>query len=387
MASMSLITDSAEVAALCERLSRETYVTVDTEFLRENTYWPILCVVQLGGAEEAVAIDALAEGMDLQPVLDLMANPDVLKVFHAARQDIEIFVRMTGQVPAPLFDTQIAAMVCGFGDQVGYETLVSKLAKASIDKSSRFTDWSARPLTEKQIKYALSDVIHLRPAYEKLNARLERTDRSSWLVAEMKTLSNAGTYQVEPSEAWRRLKIRSPRPRFLAILQEVAAWREETAKRRDQPRNRVVRDEALVEIAAHPPADAKALARVRGLSKATADGNYGKAILAAVQRGLDLPEEDAPTLPPRPDLPKGNGATVDLLRVLLKMRCDQHEVAQKLVASASDLELIAAFGDGDVQALSGWRREIFGEDALALRDGRLALRLKGGKLDAVPLDD
>jgi ribonuclease D len=384
---MSLITDSAAVAALCERLSRETYVTVDTEFLRENTYWPILCVVQIGGADEAVAIDALAEGMDLQPVLDLMANPDVLKVFHAARQDIEIFVRMTGQVPAPLFDTQIAAMVCGFGDQVGYETLVSKLAKASIDKSSRFTDWSARPLTEKQIKYALSDVIHLRPAYEKLNARLERTERSSWLAAEMETLADPGTYQVEPRDAWKRLKIRSPRPRFLAVLQEVAAWREETAKRRDQPRNRVVRDEALVEIAAHPPADAKALARVRGLSKATADGNYGKAILSAVQRGLDLPEEDAPTLPPRPDLPKGNGATVDLLRVLLKMRCDQHEVAQKLVASASDLELIAAFGEGDVRALSGWRRDIFGEDALALRDGRLALMLKGGKLDAVPLGD
>jgi ribonuclease D len=384
---MSLITDSAAVAALCERLSRETYVTVDTEFLRVNTYWPILCVVQIGGADEAVAIDALAEGMDLQPVLDLMANPDVLKVFHAARQDIEIFVRMTGQVPAPLFDTQIAAMVCGFGDQVGYETLVSKLAKASIDKSSRFTDWSARPLTEKQIKYALSDVIHLRPAYEKLNARLERTERSSWLAAEMETLADPGTYQVEPRDAWKRLKIRSPRPRFLAVLQEVAAWREETAKRRDQPRNRVVRDEALVEIAAHPPADAKALARVRGLSKATADGNYGKAILSAVQRGLDLPEEDAPTLPPRPDLPKGNGATVDLLRVLLKMRCDQHEVAQKLVASASDLELIAAFGEGDVRALSGWRRDIFGEDALALRDGRLALMLKGGKLDAVPLGD
>ena len=386
MAVMSLITDPAEVASLCDRLSRETYVTVDTEFLRENTFWPILCVVQLAGEDDAAAIDALAPGMDLKPVYDLMANPDVLKVFHAARQDVEIFVHQAGAVPAPLFDTQVAAMVCGFGDQVGYETLVSKLANAGIDKSARFTDWSARPLTEKQIKYALSDVIHLRPVYEKLRDRLARTERSSWLAAEMEILADPATYIVDPREVWRRLKIRNPRPRFLAILREVAAWREETAHRRDQPRNRVVRDEAIVEIAAHPPADTTALARVRGLSKGTAAGSYGKAILAAVKRGLEVPEEDAPTLPRRPDLPKGNGATVDLLRVLLKMRCDKHDVAQKLVASASDLELIAAFGDGEVRALSGWRREIFGEDALALREGRLALMLKGGKLDAVPID-
>ena len=382
---MAMITDPAEVAALCARLSQEPYVTVDTEFLRENTYWPILCVVQLGGREEAVAIDALARGMDLQPVFDLMANPDVLKVFHAARQDIEIFVRLAGRVPAPVFDTQVAAMVCGFGDQVGYETLVSKLAKASIDKSARFTDWSARPLTEKQVRYALSDVTHLRPVYEKLSSRLERTDRSSWLAAEMKILADPATYLMAPRDAWRRLKIRSPKPRFLAVLREVAAWREETAQKRDQPRNRVLRDEALVEIAAHPPADTRALTRVRGLSKATAEGNYGRAILAAVKRGLEVPEEDAPTLPQKPDLPKGNGATVDLLRVLLKLRCDEHDVAQKLVASAADLELIAAFGEGDVAALSGWRREIFGADALALRAGELGLRLKNGKLEAVPL--
>lgn len=379
-----LITKTDDLAALCKRLRNEAFVTVDTEFLREKTYWPQLCLVQLGGAEEAEAVDALANGIDLTPLYELLADESVLKVFHAARQDVEIFVKQSGRVPAPLFDTQVAAMVCGFGDQVAYDTLVRKLAGESIDKSSRFTDWSARPLRDKQIAYALSDVTHLRPVYEKLAKQLEKTGREPWVGEEMAVLTDPATYRVEPEDAWRRLKYRHPKPRFLAILQAIAAWREETAQRRDIPRNRVLRDEALLEIAAHPPKSAKDLARIRGLSKGLAEGRQGKAILDAVARGLDLPEEEAPKPPARPDLPprnqRGNGAVIDLLRVLLKRACETHDVAQKLVANAQDLELIAA-GFDDVPALHGWRRQVFGDDALRLMAGDIALRLRDGEIE------
>jgi ribonuclease D len=289
-----------------------------------------------------------------------------------------------GRVPTPLFDTQIAAMVCGFGDQVGYETLAKKLARATIDKSSRFTDWSLRPLTDKQLNYALSDVTHLRPIYEKLVSRLEKTGRAAWLAAEMEALAQPSNYQVEPREAWRRLRVRSPKPRFLAVLREVAAWREGYAQEKNVPRNRIVRDEAVVEIAAHTPATVDQLARVRSLSRKMAEGHQGKAILDAVARGMALPADRCPEPDDRPDLPRGLGPVVDLLKVLLKMKCEEHDVAQRLVASSADLELIAADDDADVLALKGWRRELFGADALALKQGRLALTVSGQELKATP---
>ncbi len=382
---MSLITETAPLADFCERLAGEEFITVDTEFLRERTYWPELCLVQVGGAREAAAVDALAPEIDLAPLYELLRNPGITKVFHAARQDVEIFLKEMGEVPTPLFDTQIAAMVCGFGDQVGYETLAKKLAKATIDKSSRFTDWSLRPLTDKQLTYALSDVTHLRPIYEKLLSRLERTGRASWLDAEMEALAEPGTYRVEPHDAWRRIKVRSPRPRFLAVLREVAAWRESYAQEKDVPRNRILRDEALIEIAAHTPTSVGQLSRVRGLSQKMAEGHQGKALLEAVARGAALPPEDCPKPEARPDLPRGLGPVVDLLKVLLKMKCEEHDVAQRLVASSADLELIAADDEADVQALRGWRRELFGEDAIALKHGRLALTVAGQQLRATPV--
>jgi ribonuclease D len=385
---MTVIADSAALAAFCHRLSDTPYITVDTEFLREKTYWPQLCLVQIAGPEEAHAIDPLAPGIDLTPMFELLANPKVLKVFHAARQDVEIFLHLSGAVPTPLFDTQVAAMVCGFGDAVGYETLATQLARARIDKSMRFTDWAQRPLTERQLHYALSDVTHLRVAYEKIIKRLEKNGRLSWLDEEMAALSDPATYRTDPWEAWRRLKPRSTSPRFLATLRELAAWREREAQERDLPRQRVVRDEALTEIAAHAPTTVTELARTRGLGKSVAEGRIGAAILDAVARAATLAEGDCPLPPDRVDLPRGLGPVVDLLKVLLKMKCDQHDVAQKLVASSADIDMIAADDNADVPALHGWRRQLFGEDALKLKHGQVALALaaNGKSLRLLPLD-
>lgn len=379
----TLITDQAELAAFCARQAAADYIAIDTEFMRESTYWPILCLVQIAGPEEAAAIDPLAPGIDLAPLFALMADQNVLKVFHSARQDVEIFVKLTGAVPTPIFDTQIAAMVCGFGDSVGYETLVTKLAGARIDKSSRFTDWSRRPLTEKQLHYALADVIHLRPAYESLTAQLAETGREKWLAEELRTLTDVGTYVTQPEDAWRRIKTRSSDPRFLTILRDLAAWREAEAQKRNQPRGRILRDDALMEIAAHAPKTAEELARTRGLSKSMAEGWQGAGLLAGIERALALPKDQRPKPEQKPILPQGLGPTVDLLRVLLKMKCEANEVAQKLVANASDLELIAADDEADVPALHGWRREMFGEDALALKHGRVALAIEAGQVKAV----
>lgn len=386
---MTLITDSAQLAALCTRLSTASYITVDTEFMREKTYWPQLCLVQVAGPEEAVAIDPLAEGMDLAPLFALLANPAVLKVFHAARQDIEIFHHLSGHIPTPLFDTQVAAMVCGFGDAVGYETLASQLARARIDKSLRFTDWMQRPLTDRQLHYALSDVTHLRVAYEKLRRRLDRSGRLSWLDEEMAQLTDPVTYHGDPEDSWRRLKPRSSSPRFLAILRELAAWREREAREKDLPRQRLVRDEALMEIAASAPSTVDDLARTRGMSRGTAEGRFGQAMLAAVARAQALPEEQCPTPPERVDLPRGMGPVVDLLKVLLKLKCDEHDVASKLVASSSDIDAIAADDEAPVPALHGWRRQVFGEDALRLKHGGIALALApdGKRMRLVPLTD
>lgn len=383
---MTLISDTADLAGFCARQKGADYVTIDTEFMRDRTYWPKLCLVQIAGPEETVAIDAQAEGLDLAPLFDLLVDPSVVKVFHAARQDIEIFFHMTGKIPAPVVDTQVAAMVCGFGDAVSYENLAAKLAGARIDKSSRFTDWSHRPLTEKQLQYALSDVTHLRPAYEKLKRRIDKTGRGEWVEEEMRVLTDPATYRLDPRQAWRRLKTRSENRRFLAILREVAAWREEEAQTRDLPRNRVLKDESIIEIASHAPTTVDELARSRGMQRSFAEGRMGQAILAAVRRGLDLPESEAPIPEPRLDLPGGLAPVIDLLRVLLKTKCEAHDVAQKLVASAEDLALIAAADNADVPALTGWRRELFGEDALALKQGRLALTADRKRIRVVRIE-
>ena len=385
---MTVITDSDALARFCARQMGSSFVAVDTEFMRERTYWPILCLVQIAGPEEAAAIDALAPGVDLTPLLTLMADESTLKVFHAARQDIEIFVNLSGTVPRPLFDTQVAAMVCGFGDAASYETLVGKLAQASLDKSSRFTDWSRRPLTERQIRYALADVVYLRTVYEQLQQRLASNGRANWFAEEMAELSNSATYRSDPSEAWRRFRLRGRvDPRFFGVLREVAAWRETAARQRNLPRGRIMRDEAVLEIAAHIPKTIEALARTRSLSKGVAEGKMGNEILDAIQRGLaDMAALELPA-PPRADPPPGLGPLIELLRVLLKQRCEEQQVAQKRLATAEDLEAIAADDEAPVRALSGWRREIFGRDALALKHGSLALTVRRNRISLVELGD
>ena len=382
---MTLISESEALAAFCERQSRAGYLAVDTEFMRDSTYWPKLCLAQVGGPDEAVAIDPLAPGMDLSPLFDLMKNKEVIKVFHSARQDLEIFYLLMGALPEPIFDTQVAAMVCGFGESVGYDTLARKLSGARIDKSSRFADWAHRPLKKRQVDYALSDVIHLRPVYEKLRRLLDKSGRTAWLDEEMAVLTAPATYQLLPETAWQRLKTRSHDPRYLAVLRALAAWREGEAQRRDVPRNRVLRDEQLFDIAAHRPTGTEDLARTRGLSREVAQGRIGQAILKAIAEGLSVPESDLPAPPPRADRPVGLGPMVDLLKVLLKMKSETHEVAQKLVANTADLEAIAADDRAQVAALHGWRHEIFGKDALALKHGELALAIEGSKVRLVPV--
>jgi len=382
---MTLITESAALEAFCARQAKVDYIAVDTEFMRDSTYWPKLCLVQIAGPEEAAAIDPLAPGMDLEPLFSLLKNRKVLKVFHSARQDMEIFYLLMDRLPEPIFDTQVAAMVCGFGESVGYDTLVRKLTGVRIDKSSRFADWSRRPLKKRQVDYALADVIHLRPVYEKLRRRLEKTGRTGWLQEEMAVLTDPRTYRLDPETAWRRLKTRSHDPRYLAVLRALAAWRESEAQRRNVPRNRVLRDEQLFDIAVHRPTNEEELARTRGLSREVARGRIGQEILRAVAAGLAVPDDECPTPPPRAERPAGLGPVIDLLKVLLKTQCERHEVAQKLVASTADLEAIAADDEARVPALSGWRREIFGRDALALKHGEIALAVQDRAVRLIPV--
>ncbi len=384
---MTLIADTAALAAFCDRQTDAAFVTVDTEFMRDRTYFPQLCLVQVAGPDEAAAIDPLAPGISLEPLLKLMANKNILKVFHAARQDIEIFYNLTGEVPTPLTDTQVAAMVCGFGEAVSYEALASKLAGARIDKSSRFTDWAHRPLTDRQLTYALADVIPLRTVHEKLQARLEREGRASWVEEEMAELTDPATYKQDPADAWMRFKTRSGNRRAFALLKELAAWRETMAQQRNLPRNRVIRDESILEIASHAPKNIDDLARSRGLGKGYAESRAGAEILGIVERVLAIPENDYPEPPARRDPPPGLGPLVDLMRVLLKMRCEEHGVAQKLVASAEDLEMIASSDTAPVRALSGWRQELFGNAALDLKHGRLAMTAAGKRIKLVLLDE
>jgi ribonuclease D len=379
---MSLLTTTADVAALCAELAREPYVAADTEFMRDRTYWPKLCLVQLAGAKRQAAIDPLAKGIDLAPLFMLLADPRVLKVFHAARQDIEIFHRLTGAVPTPLFDTQLAAMVCGYGEEVGYETLVSQIAKGRVDKSSRFTDWSRRPLSAQQLAYALGDVIHLRVIYERLKRQLEQTGRTEWVAQELADLTNPATYSPSPEEAWKRIKVRSREPRFLGVLRALAAWREGEAQRRDVPRNRIVRDDLLLEIAANRPASIEELTKLRRISL---DRSSAAAAVEAVQAALALPEDRLPRLEPPPKLPRGLGPMIELLRVLLKLKCEEHHVAQRLVATTSDLEAIATQENPDVAALKGWRFEVFGRAALDLKRGELGLAIADGQIVLLPM--
>jgi ribonuclease D len=330
-------------------------------------------------------IDALAEDIELEPLYDLLEDESVLKVFHAARQDLEIFFHERGRLPHPVFDTQVAAMVCGFGDQIGYDRLAAQLAGARIDKSSRFTDWARRPLTRKQLDYALSDVTHLRTVYEKLNKKLEKNNRTHWLSEEMEILLHSDTYDSSPQRAWLRLKTRSRDRRYLALLRELAAWRERECQQRDQPRNRILRDEQLYDIAAQAPDSPEALARTRGLGGDFARGKLGRGILEAVEQAKGLPEEELPPAPPRSEQPQGTGATAELLKVLLKQVCEAHGVAQRLVANTADLDALAADDEAEVAALKGWRRELFGEQALALKHGRIALAVEKGTVKLVPL--
>lgn len=383
---MTVISDTTALAAFCRRMSAESFITVDTEFMRDRTYWPDLCLVQVAGTDEAAAIDPLAPDIDLTPLFELLATPQILKVFHAARQDLEIFFHLTGRLPTPIFDSQVAAMVCGFGDSVSYETLASRLAGARIDKSFRFTDWSKRPLSDRQLTYALGDVTHLRIIYQKLSKRLHSSERERWVDEEMAILTDHATYRLDPETAWMRLKPRSGSPKFLNVLKTLAAWREVEAQRRNLPRNRLVRDEALLEIAAQMPTTVVDLARTRTLNRGTAEGSMGEALLAAVAQGLALPPEEAPKLAERLEVPPGRGPLIDLLKVLLKLKCEAHHVAQKLVASSADLEAIACSDTAQVAALHGWRLEVFGADALALKQGRLALTAANDAIRLVRLD-
>jgi len=376
---MNLISTTADLADACARLSQHPFVTVDTEFLRETTYYPKLCLIQLASPDEAVLVDPLAPDLDLAPFFGLMVDEAVVKVFHAARQDLEI-VWMLGRVlPTPLFDTQVAAMVCGYGDSVGYEQLANDLAKARIDKSSRFTDWSRRPLNEAQLVYAEADVTHLRDIYLALKADLESTGREAWVAEEMAVLNFPGTYEVKPENAWQRLKGRIRKPKELAVLIELAAWREREAQHRDVPRQRVLKDDALMDIVQRAPRSVEALAELRSVPNGFERSRSGGEVLGAIERGLALDPKGLPRLE-RERGRGGNGAVLDLLKVLLKAVAEAERVAPKIIASSDDLEAIASDDQADVPALQGWRREVFGEKALALKSGALGLRVERGRV-------
>lgn len=376
---MDLITTTADLAAACDRFAAHPFVTIDTEFLRDSTYYPKLCLLQMASPDEGVLVDPLAGNLDLAPFFALMANEAVVKVFHAARQDLEIVWNLGRMLPNPLFDTQIAAMVCGYGDSVGYEQLANDLAKARIDKSSRFTDWSRRPLSDAQLSYALSDVTHLRDIYLALKADLEASGRTEWLVEEMAVLNHPGTYETQPRDAWLRLKGRVRKPREVALLMELAAWRESEAQTKDVPRGRILKDDALMDIVQRAPRDPEALSDLRSLPRGFERSRSGAEVLEAVERALSIDPRTLPRMD-REHRSGGNGAVLDLMKVLLKAVSDAERVAPKIIATMDDLEAIANDSEADVPALKGWRRTLFGDKALALKAGQLSLRMRGGKV-------
>ena len=379
---MQPITTTEDLVALCERLARHPFVTVDTEFLRESTYYPKLCIAQLASTEEVAIVDALAHGIDLAPFYALMADERVIKVFHAARQDIEICWHAANVIPAPVVDTQVAAMVLGYGDSISYDQLVQRITGNTLDKSNRFTDWTQRPLSDAQLHYAISDVTHLRDVYAKLSQDLDRQGRVEWMREEMKVLTSPDTYRMEPGEAWQRLKARIRKPKELAVLIEVAAWREREAQARDIPRGRILKDDTIGDIAVQAPTTIERLGGLRSIPRGFERSKWGEAIIEAVNRGL---VRDHNTLPwiERPKPAQNGQATVELLKVLLRMTSEQHGVAAKVIATMDDLDRIVADDVADVPALAGWRRKLFGEQALALKHGRLALAVERNRVVTV----
>jgi len=384
---MRIVESNEALVGLVADMSGAPYLALDTEFLRDQTYYPRLCLIQAAAPGVEAIIDPLAPGIDLAPFYDLVRRPDMVKVLHAARQDIEIFCLQGGVVPDPLFDTQIAAMVCGFGDAASYETLARKVAKVEIDKSARFTDWSHRPLSKRQLEYALADVTHLRVIYEWMKAQLEKTGRAAWVAEEVAALQDPGLYRQDPEMAWRRLKPRTTNKRFLAVLAALAAWREREAQNRDVPRGRILKDEALSEIAAHPPETPEALERIRSVPKGFANSRMGKALMEAIVAARDGAAPEGALAENRERRRREpSPAVVDLLKTLLRLKAEEAGVAPRLIATSEDIERLAANEDDGVMALSGWRREVYGEDAIALRNGQLAIALENGEAVVVELE-
>lgn len=384
---MQLITTTEALEEAVSALAKSDFVTVDTEFIRETTFWPELCLIQMASPDHTALVDALAPGLDLASFFRLMADEKLIKVFHAARQDIEIVYHLGGLVPSPIFDTQVAAMVCGYGDSVSYDQLVQKITGQHIDKSSRFTDWRRRPLSEKQLDYALADVTHLRDVYLHLKAELEKEGRSDWVNEEMSILKAPETYDLHPNDAWRRVKARVRKPIELAIVQSVAAWREREARERNVPRGRVIKDDAITEIATQQPRDAEALGRLRTIPKGWERSSQAQGLVAAIQSALAIPKEELPKLPKQSNSPEGTAAAADLLKVLLKLVTEEHGVAAKIVASSDEIEKIAAEGENaNVSALQGWRREVFGQKALDLIAGKIGFKFENRRISFFELD-
>lgn len=385
---MSLITTNAALQAFCETLKDCHYITVDTEFMRERTYYAKLCLIQISGPDrESVGVDVLAgeEELDLSPIWELFANQHIIKVFHAARQDLEIIFQLSGKLPAPLFDTQIAAMVCGYGDQVGYEALVNDICKAKADKSSQFTDWSHRPLSQKQITYALNDVIFLKDIYHSLKNRLDKKNRSDWVLEETNNLLDPNLYQFPPRDAWQRLKLRSPKPRDLAVLRELAQWREEEAQKKDVPRGRILKDETLLDLTYQKPRTESELSRIRGVSADMAKGKFGKLILEAMERGIAVPDADCPNVAAKDPLPQRLTPALEMLKMLLRIQASEHDVAPRLIADSETLENYVRDPKSAPTLTHGWRSEIFGNEAIAMMKGQTALSLVNGKIQKIKI--
>ncbi len=384
---MRMVETTADLRALCEELAGAPYIALDTEFMRDQTYWPKLCLIQIAVPDNAAMIDPLAPDIDLAPFYELLRTPGIVKVFHAARQDVEIFCQQGGMVPTPLFDTQIAAMVCGFGDAASYETLARKLAKVEIDKSARYSDWGHRPLNKRQLEYAQADVTHLCTIYEAMTRMLAKSGRSAWVEEEIAALSDPALYRLDPIDSWKRLKPRTSNKRFLAMLASLAEWREREAQARDIPRGRVLKDEALTEIAAHPPETAESLDRIRALPKGFAASRLGKGLMEAIELGRHAqpPKDIEP--PPIRRRREPSPAAMDLLKTLLRLKAEEIGVAPRLIANSDDIERLAAHEDEGVAALHGWRAEVFGHDAIALRKGDLAIALENGNAVVVELEE
>lgn len=384
---MTLLTRSEDVAAFCQRAKSDPFVTIDTEFLRESTYWPKLCLIQIGRRDEAVAIDPLADGMDLSPVWDLLIDPKVRKVFHACKQDMELFLKISGNVPTPIFDTQVAAMMLGYGEQIGYDNLIQRILNRPIDKSSQFSDWSLRPLDAQQLSYALGDVTHLYEAYEALTAELEEKGRAAWVEEELQPLMEASTYQVDPAKAWQRLKVKNRTKPFLAALFTLAQWRESFAQERDLPRSRILKDDTLIDLAMRRPKTPEAMVKLRGIGEGLAKGRTGASILSALTRAEAMPEDQIPKLPPRPEPVEGAAAKAELLRTLLKICSEQARIAPRALASAADLEALSRGKGEGLRLLEGWRKDLFGDQALALLEGKVWLGLRDDALAVIRSDE